>query len=56
LNIGVRQPCSGSAGADRLEPDQLSRIRGFPMAALIAIGLFIVAIFVLNLIEFGRLD
>jgi len=26
------------------------------MAALIAIGLFIVAIFALNLIEFGRLD
>jgi len=26
------------------------------MAALIAIGAFIVAIFLLNLIEFGRLD
>jgi len=26
------------------------------MAALIAIGVFIVAIFLLNLIEFGRLD
>jgi len=26
------------------------------MAALIAIGVFIVAIFLLNLVEFGRLD
>lgn len=29
---------------------------GLLMAALIAIGVFIVAIFLLNLVEFGRLD
>jgi hypothetical protein len=27
-----------------------------PMAALIAIGVFILALFILNVIEFGRLD
>jgi hypothetical protein len=32
------------------------RILGQLMAALIAIGVFVVAIFVLNVIEFGRLD
>jgi hypothetical protein len=29
---------------------------GVSMAALIAIGVFIIAIFVLNVAEFGRLD
>jgi hypothetical protein len=32
------------------------RISGNYMAALIAIGVFIVAIFVLNIVEFGRPD
>jgi hypothetical protein len=32
------------------------RISGNSMAALIAIAVFIAAIFVLNVLEFGRLD
>jgi hypothetical protein len=43
------------AGGDRLEPCKGS-IQGNSMAALIAILVFIVAIFVLNTIEFGRPD
>jgi hypothetical protein len=32
------------------------RIQGQPMAALIAIAVFIAAIFVLNVVDFGRVD
>lgn len=46
-------PAAGQGRADRLEPVQISE---FSMAALLAIGAFIVAIFLLNLIEFKRLD
>lgn len=35
---------------------QQIQFSGLLMAALIAIGVFIVAIFLLNLVEFGRLD
>jgi len=35
---------------------QQIQFSGLLMAALIAIGVFIAAIFLLNLIEFGRLD
>jgi hypothetical protein len=45
----------GGGGQDPLEPGQLS-IPGKFMAALIAIGVFIIAIFVLNTLEFGRPD
>jgi hypothetical protein len=44
---------AGLGAADRLEPAHVSE---FCMAALIAIGAFLVAIFVLNWIEFGRPD
>lgn len=52
--------CDGSplvAGAgDQLEPGQAFANPGKNMAALIAILIFIAAIFVLNAIEFGRVD
>ena len=35
---------------------QQIQFSGLLMAALIAIGVFIAAIFLLNLVEFGRLD
>ena len=69
MNIGVRQPCSGSAGADQLfgrdsilglwvlwAKPMLDFFNMFTNPAVIAILAFIVAIFVLNLIEFGRVD
>jgi hypothetical protein len=57
LNIILRQPRTGPPLRDQLQPCQRFETHlGQHMAALIAIGVFIVAIFVLNLIEFGRLD
>lgn len=49
-------PTPGRGGADPLRTGQQIQFSGLLMAALIAIGVFIAAIFLLNLVEFGRLD
>jgi hypothetical protein len=57
LNDGVRQPHPlARVRAIGYSTGQQIQFSGLLMAALIAIGVFIAAIFLLNLIEFGRLD
>ena len=62
----MRQPCSGPAGADQLcgldsdfglwAKPMLDFFNMFTNPAVIAILAFIVAIIVLNVVEFGRVD
>ncbi|HYD88186.1 MAG TPA: hypothetical protein VEA80_11965 [Vitreimonas sp.] len=57
MNDELRQGRTGSRRRYGLRTRQVSRIQPRQdMAALIAIGVFIVAIFLLNLLDFGRLD
>lgn len=62
--MSVRQPCSGPARADQLcgrdsefwAKPMLDFFNMFTNPAVIAILAFIVAIIVLNVVEFGRVD
>ncbi len=49
-------PPTGPEQGDQVREPPTDSVSGLLMAALIAIGVFIAAIFLLNLVEFGRLD
>lgn len=55
MNVCVN-PTPGPEQGNQVRSGQQIQFSGLLMAALIAIGVFIAAIFLLNLVEFGRLD